>query len=87
MKAITFPGVIEEIYDDHTGLNPVRLKVSSETMLFETYVPADVGRKLKASIQLINLCSEVFRDTNAGGSIIKGPSAWRFRDGGYGNKK
>jgi hypothetical protein len=38
-------------------------------------------------LQLIKLFSEVFRDKNAGGSIIKGPSAWRFRDGGYGSKK
>lgn len=58
MKAITFPGVIEEIYDDHTGLNPVRLKVSSETMLFETYVPADVGRKLKGGMSMKVILAE-----------------------------
>jgi len=47
MKAITFSGLIEEIYDDHTGVNPVRVKVESETMLFESYVHPDVGAKLK----------------------------------------
>jgi hypothetical protein len=47
MKAITCAGAIEELYDDHSGENPVRVQVRSDTMLFETYVAPEVGSKLK----------------------------------------
>jgi len=47
IEGVTFAGLIEEIYDDHSGVNPVRVKIESETMLFESYVSPEVGAKLR----------------------------------------
>ncbi len=48
----SFLGSIEELYDDHSD-NPVRVKVTGETMMFEGYVPPELGRKLKTGQEMI----------------------------------
>ncbi len=44
MKAVTYNGTLEQIYDDGSG--QVRVEVSSEMMFFEAYVASEAAEKL-----------------------------------------
>lgn len=65
MKAVTFKGVVNEVYDDHTGKNPVRVQVTSDSdaavMMFEAYVDPKIGARIETG-QRVKITLEDDRD-------------------------